>query len=544
MKKTIAIAILAGAMNCFAQAPNYLWAKSAGTIYGEAGYSTALDASGNSYVTGWFGGSSITFGSITLTNAGMSFADMFVVKYDASGNVVWAKSAGGSSADQGNSIAADASGNTYVTGFFQSSSITFGSITLTNSGLYNIFIVKYDAGGNVIWAKSVGGSSGNGIAIDGSGNAYITGYFYNSSIIFGSTTLTGSGNQDMFIVKYDASGNVVWAKSAGGSSDDEGLGIAVDGSGNSCITGYFRSSSITIGSTVLINSGIINVFSVKYDASGNVIWAKSAGGSSTDYGKGIIVDGSGNTYVAGFFVSSSIAFGSITLTHTGTYDMFIVKYDGSGNEVWAQSTGGIAIGGGIAVDGSGNTYVTGSFKSSSIIFGSTTLTNADGSGNTNDMFIAKYDTSGNVIWAKSAGGSSDDYGQGIAVDGSGIVSVTSYFQSSSIAFGSTTLTNAGGGSADMYIAKLNTTTGIEKILEEGTFIIAPNPFASQTIITYSEEQRNTTIKITDIIGKELKTINFTGRQLVIDKGEMKAGIYFLQTIDQEAHICNMKIIIQ
>lgn len=203
MKKPLLLSILSlifviAILNSNAQSPNWQWAKNAGGASLDYAYSVATDVNGNTYVAGGFQSSSITFGTATLANAGGgSVSDMFIVKYDATGNVLWAKSAGGTSADDAYSIITDASGNVYVVGYFQSSSITFGSTTLTNAGAYDMFIVKYDASGNVLWAKSAGGTNhdaANSVITDASGNVYVAGYFQSSSITFGSATLTNVGN--------------------------------------------------------------------------------------------------------------------------------------------------------------------------------------------------------------------------------------------------------------------------------------------------------------------------------------------------------------
>jgi len=214
MKKILLLIAIAGLTNeTFSQAPNWLWAKSAGGISSDRGTDIATDASGNVLVTGDFSSSSAIFGTTTLANAGGY--DMFIAKYDGSGNVLWAKREGGTSDDRGNGITTDASGNVLVTGNFKSDSMTFGATVLINLNPFfsDLFIAKYDTGGNILWAKSAGGTHedvGNSIITDAGGNVFVAGWF-RDSISFGTITLTGAG-VDFFVVKYDAGGNVLWAK--------------------------------------------------------------------------------------------------------------------------------------------------------------------------------------------------------------------------------------------------------------------------------------------------------------------------------------------
>jgi len=438
----------------YAQTPDWLWAKSAGGTNWDEASSVAVDDSGNTYVAGLFQSTTITFGSDTLTNAGGG--DIFLVKYAPNGNVLWAKSAGGTIDDYPYSVAVDDSGNIYVAGFFESSTLSFGSTTLTNVGNNDIFLAKYAPNGNVLWAKRAGGTNwdeASSVAVDDSGNIYVAGYFYSPIITFGSITLMSAGNVDIFLAKYDANGNVLWAKRAGGMSEDGAYSVAVDASGNIYMAGWFESLTITFGSTTLTNAGWENIFLAKYDANGNVLWAKRAGGTNHDWAASVAVDTSGNIYVAGSFNSSTITFGSDTLTNAGGYDIFLAKYAPNGNVLWAKSAGGtsydVVIS--VAVDASGNIYVAGYFKSPTLTLGSTTLTNASAWGCA-DIFLAKYDTSGNVLWAKSAGGTYDDSANSVVVETSGNVYVAGEFQSPTITFGSTTLTNAGG--RNIFLAKL------------------------------------------------------------------------------------------
>ncbi|NOZ61986.1 MAG: T9SS type A sorting domain-containing protein [Calditrichaeota bacterium] len=388
----------------------------------------------------------------------------------------WAKRAGGTSWDQGHSIASDGAGNSLVTGYFQGTA-TFGAgesneTTLTSAGSEDIFVAKYDGSGALLWAKRAGGTSnegGYGIISDGAGNSLVTGYFQGTAT-FGAgeaneTTLISSGNHDIFVAKYDGSGTLLWAKSAGGTSNDDGHSIASDGAGNSFVTGYFQGTA-TFGAgeaneTTLTSAGGYDIFVAKYDGSGTLLWAMRAGGTSGAYGYGISCDGAGNSLITGYFKNTA-TFGAgesneTTLTSAGSDDIFVAKYDGNGALLWAKRAGGTDYddGLGIATDGSGNSLVTGMFNGTAT-FGAgesneTTLTSAG----SDDIFVAKYDGNGTLVWAKRAGGTDYDDGNGIATDGSGNSLVTGYFEGSAT-FGAgeaneTTLTSA--GLDDIFIAK-------------------------------------------------------------------------------------------
>lgn len=464
------VALLSGSL--VAQSPILRWAKSGGGILNEYSQSLAVDGSGNSYVTGSFNSPTITFGSTILTKIGAdSSYDAFVVKYDVSGNVVWGKDVGDIGDDFGYGIAVDGSGNVYVTGSFGSPTITFGSTVLTNANTddsFDMFIVKYDTGGNVLWARKAGGTGyddGNAVAVDASGNSYVAGDFESPGIGFGPDTLRnadGAGfNYDIFIAKYDPNGNLVWVKGAGGTNYDYPTALTVDASGNSYATGFFKSSDLVFDQDTLTTAGGFDMFAVKYNTNGNVVWAKRGGNSANDFSYGITVDASGNSYVMGEYLSSSITFGSTTLINAGSSDFYIVKYDSVGNVVWAKGNGGAAgdYGYGITTDASGNIYVTGGFRSSTITFGSTTLTNTGGY----DIYAAKYSSDGNVLWAKSTGGTGDDFGYGIGVDAAQNIFVSGNFSSPSFTFGSSTLTNK--GMSDVFILRIANVPDIVSVVD-------------------------------------------------------------------------------
>ncbi|MDD3633052.1 MAG: SBBP repeat-containing protein [Candidatus Cloacimonetes bacterium] len=504
MKRTLLFALL---LLCttfiFAQMDVWLWAKQAGGTSGDFGQSIAIDSSGNSYVTGYFYGTA-SFGTTTLESSG--YADIFVTKLDSSGNWLWAQKAGGTTSnDSGCSITIDSSGNSYVTGYFYETA-SFGDTNLTGDGGDDIFVAKLGSNGNWLWAQRAGGTGwdiGYGIATDSSGNSYVTGCFYGTAS-FGNITLTSGGGNDIFVAKLDSDGNWIWAQKAGGTDSDFGYDIAIDSSGNSYVTGYFAGTA-SFGDTNLTSGGGNDIFIAKLDSNGNWPWAQRAGGIYWDQGYSIAIDFSGNSYVTGFFYGTS-SFGNITLTSGGGNDIFVAKLDSDGNWIWAQKAGGTDYDEGrdIAIDSSGNSYVTGYFRETAS-FGSINLTS---SGN-QDIFVAKLTSDSSWLEAEQAGGTDYDYGCGIATDSSGNSYVTGYFAGST-SFGNITLTSS--GDSDIFVAKAyipydsNDIVVVEKTT--GLEAIYPNPFNPVANIPYNlSEISNADFYIYNVKGQLVRHIN-------------------------------------
>jgi hypothetical protein len=370
-------------------------------------------------------------------------------------NLAWAVEAGGTDFDSANALAVDTNGNCYIAGTFQSSTARFGNITLTNSsasGTYkDIFVAKLAPSGSVLWAKGAGGDlstdAAAGIAVDAAGNCYVTGTFYYIAT-FGNLSLTNFGSGDaVFLAKYDSAGNLLWVRQSVGSLEAHGAAIAVTTDGNSYITGDF-SGSVAFGGLVLTNAGNHDVFVAKYDPAGNPIWAVGAGGNLDDQGNGIALDAVGNCYVTGACLSTNAIFGSLMLSNSGGADVFVAKYSSTGIALWARHGGGPndSYGYGIAADASGNSFITGSFNSL-VQFGPTALIN-NGSGG--DIFVAKYDPAGNMLWARQAGGNNDDQGFGMTVDAAGCSYAAGYFTGAAL-FGGAGLTSV--GLSDAFVTK-------------------------------------------------------------------------------------------
>lgn len=431
-----------------ASAQSYQWANRIGSSAGvEVGNCIAVDGSGNIYITGKFQGTAdFDPSGVTANLVPLGSEDIFFAKYDASGNYIWAKSIGSSGVGcTGNGIAVDGNGNVYITGFFDGTADfdpSGNTVNLTTSGSADIFVAKYDASGNYLWANKIGSSSGydvgNSIAVDGSGNIYFTGYFAGTADFDPSGVTanlsSNAGSNDIFIAKYGTAGNYLWANNFGSTGYDISYGIAVDGTGNAYITGYFTNTADFepgAGTTNLTTAGSADIFLAKYDASGNYVSAKSLGGTSGDYGAGITLDGSGNVYLTGRFNGTADFDPSgvtANLVSAGFDDIFFAKYDASLNYILAKGFGGTGgdYGNSIAVDGSGNIYVAGYFATTTDFdpgAGTANLTTVGAS----DIFFAKYDASGTYQWASRIGSSSSDYAQSITVDGNGKIYMTGSF---------------------------------------------------------------------------------------------------------------------
>ena len=396
--------------------PDWAWAKNvtaAGNLF--------VDASGNSYIA----------------NQGTQLS---ITKYDATGTVVWTRiGSSGTGSINPSDIAVDAAGNYYVTGSYTAGSATFGSTTLTNAGGSDVFVVKYDSSGAVLWAQKYGGSGndmGNSIAVDISGNSYIGGY-YNK---IGSVTIY------IFSTKINSSGVIQWTQA--GIMNGEVKGVSVDNFGNSYTVSY-------IWDQISTNSYQQKYSISKFDPSGNTVWSKTVTGIPND----IVTDGNGNSYITGATYSN---------------DIFTTKYDAAGQVVWTQTASGADNdgGNGIAIDTAGNCYVTGVFQHS-VNFASSYISNPNSG--VSDIFVVKYDTLGNFIWAQQAGASGIDEGHKIGVDAAGNCYINGVY-TTSVGFGTTTLN---GTVSNPFLAKV----GAIYITSVGNALVKGDNFCGGAVVT-------------------------------------------------------------
>src|ERR1017187_6645595 len=373
---------------------------------------------------------------------------------------LWEEGFGGNNDDEGFSIATDPAGYVYVTGKFQSPTITFGNTTFTNTGDIHIFIVKFTPSGNVVWARDIGGiydDYGKGIAVYKHGNVYIIGTYTSPIITINSTVLTNLGTGDVIMAKYDSAGNFQWARSAGGTNYDYGCCVAVDASGSVYFGGYYTSSSITFGSYVLPGGYQVNIFVAKYDSSGNCLWAEHPMGSG--FLVGLATDNFGHLFLGGTIKTFTNFGNSVTLNTGGAEDPFIAKYDTSGIALWARGCSGSGgdWGEAVATDPVGNCYLTGTFQSDPLTVGTHQLNATIGN---YDYFLAKYDSSGNAVWAKGAGGTGAECTFGLCTDHCWNVYVTGVFTSPEMTVGNTTLINPGVDNNEMFVAKYDSSGAV------------------------------------------------------------------------------------
>ena len=442
------------------------------------GWAVATDPSGNVFVAGInFGIYPAVLGSITIPDPGPGNFQTIIAKYDANGNVLWACGTRNGNTDLIN-IAADQYGDVFLFGTFTSPSFQIGSYTLTNTLFPNTqyFLVKFDASGNVIWANNAGNAQFNyailgsiatvlatgGVATDKTGNVYITANFKIPVVTLGTTNLINAdpaGNSnDIMIVKYDPFGNMVWAKSAGGAKNDEAYCISVTSAGDLYIAGTFGSPSLPFGPYVLTNTSNKNLaFIARFDGSGNPVWACSSGGAGREYAVGLTADNNNNVYLTGGFKDNSISFSGTTIPNPGTIPaLYLVKFDPGNNVNWYKTISSItdtglgAWGYSIAISQCGVVWVSGCMNNDINIDGHILQRPPMSS---DPIFIAGYTSSGTYVGSSALASGGDDQ-NGIACDASGNVYMSCDYETYPFSIGNDTFPTPSTTSGElMFLGK-------------------------------------------------------------------------------------------
>jgi hypothetical protein len=447
----------------------------------DGGTGIAVDSAGNAYVTGFTVSPDfpITPGAFQRAHGG-GVRNTFVMKLNATGTaLVYSTYLGGSVDGVARAIAVDSSGNAYLTGSTDSPDFptTPGAFQPAHTGAFaiNAFVTKLNASGSaLVYSTYLGGGradEGTGIAVDSAGNAYVTGVTNSPDFPTtpGSLRSTRRGPRDAFVTKLNASGSaLVYSTYLGGGRADEGLGIAVDSTGAAYVTGSTNSPDFptTSGAFQSTRSGPRDAFVTKLNASGTaLVYSTHLGGSEHDGGSSIAVDIAGNAYVTGFTFSSDFpttqrAFQSKL---RGSENAFVTKLNATGTAlVYSTYLGGSDHdgGSGIAVDSTGNAYVTGDTNSPD--FPTTSAALRSTLRGPRDAFVTKLNPAGTaLVYSTYLGGSGVDEGRSIAVDFAGNAYATGGTRSPNFpttagapqtAYGPSL--PAGGGHNNAFVAKI------------------------------------------------------------------------------------------
>jgi hypothetical protein len=430
---------------CQAGTQSWEWAKKMYSKSPSAGMAIATDAIGNSYVTGSFSDTLHIDGTVLKSKGSY---DIFLAKFDRTGELIWVKQAGGIDMDEAYGIAGDNEGNVYITGYI-SGKAEFSQHLVNGSSSRDFFLTKYDSEGNVLWINLEAGVNedyGKSVCVDNNGDVYATGIFH-GTIKTEKATLKSKSSKNTFIIKHDRNGNFLWAKTGASSGSSEASEINVDSNGNVFVAGTFQGVA-EFDKKVIVSLNHKEVFLVKYSPQGEIQWLKKGGASSDENTlSAVATDSIGNIVITGSF-SGTAFFGNKQLKSNGANDLFIVKYDNDGEVVWATQAGGKGdeIARSLEVDKSGNIFIAGEFNFS-FSFGKSDIQNIGDW----DVFVLKYSREGEMVYGSHVGGTGFNKATGISVDNLSDIYIIGYF-SQKASFGNLALeANRKDGSG--FIAK-------------------------------------------------------------------------------------------
>lgn len=519
----------------------------------------AKDNTGNIYIAGSFK-NGLLLGSHNYTSYGKE--DIYIVKYSPSGQLLWSKHLGSKGVDDCTGISLDPYDNLYVTGNYSDTFKTENE-TFPSNGHTDIFIAKYNKDGSLEWIKSQGNQFRDysyDIVADNFGNFYLTGTISTDSshlklinYVFDNkdTLLTKGG---MFYAKYKANGDLIWAKMNGSNnySNSKPSSITLDNNGNFYISGSFADVNEYFDGIKLQSNSIGYVlgtfFIAKYDSSGKAMWANRAGGKNSSSSTGATLnfsitetDSKGNVYVTGDYYNCDMLFDNgFTLNNIGDIDVFIVKYSSTGQLQWAKNAGGNSWDNAtsIAVDNDDYVYIAGSYNwNGNSVIGSDTLKSLG----KEDLFVAKYNSDGDGIWGISTGGDLNDKTNDIITVGNDVY-LAGAFNSQNAKFGSFYLSSGNDQSgfiAVVHIFPVRLESANNTRLEVKTY---PNPTSG--VLYLNDVPNNSNVFISDLLGRNLlKRENTSSKSLMLDINDLSNGSYLIQIKNKNGEeLYNAKIL--
>jgi hypothetical protein len=577
-------------------AGNFVWARRFGDTLIDGGVAVTTDVTGNIYVTGNFIGS-VDFDPgpavATLTTNGWS--NVFILKLDPAGNFVWAKSLNGSYAGGSTAIALDASGDVYISGCFNGTSIDMdpgpAALTFTGTGMatYISFFGRYTNQGNLVWAKQITEDTYcYAMKVDATGNVYLGGMFKRTPDFDpgpNTFTLNPTGGPqalawpNAFIAKYDPSGNFLWVGQCEGFNPSIAFALAIDVAGNVYVTGRFNGAvdfdpglNQYILTSATVNANTPSPFILKLNAAGNFVWVKQLVNVQSAAGGGLAVDASGDVYTTGFYtgmVDFDPGAGAANATSAGAIDVYLLKLSAAGNYVWMRSMGGAANDGPgptIAVDASASIYLTGYYSSTADFDppAATATLSAQGS---EDVFVVKINqcfipanpgditplnaknicagntttlgasSTGTISWHATASGPS--------LLGTGSTYTTPTLSAGTYSYYAEALTCTTSAMRTLITVTVSLCTGMEEQAQDQVLVdVYPNPSSGAVTISISRP----------LPGMKLLVFNATGSLIVerpvssgteqLDLDQQATGLYFICLSEGGKTIAVQKLIRQ
>lgn len=430
------------------------WAVRMGGLDIDTARNVSVDQNGNLRVMGPFRGTAEIFGTTLDAGAGTG---AFVASLTPGGTLLWLRQMSATTDLFCNGMDVDGFGNTYVA-IGYTGTLTIGNTTLTGG---RSFIAKYDANGNFQWVRRYGFTASR-VAVDGAGNAYVSGLLNAANTVDG-VTLTPYATYDYYVAKFSTSGVMQWVRRRAGSHlgavGQQSAGAATDAAGNNYLIGVME-GSVKFDDEAPFDVADPETFLVKTDPNGQRLWHQSFGGgivSLTSNGsgfgneRGCAVDPDGNVCLVSN-LRGTATIGATTLSNPNTVGLVFAKYSANGDPVWARQTVGANFNQArnIATDRHGNVYVSGRFTGT-VAFGATQLIATGDS----DLFITKLDANGSFLWAAQSSGTGEMAAIGVAVNDCGDVFLSGQFNMQK-SLGANLI--ATGGSYDAFIARINAET--------------------------------------------------------------------------------------
>lgn len=529
---------------------NFDWIIS--TAYYGVSRTATCDNNDNVYMAGEFTINAL-FGDTTITTPNNN-ANIFFVKLNSDGNYQWVKNIGGTLYETCFEVACDNNDDVYITGMFDGT-VSFGDVELITAGLYDIFLAKYSPSGECLWAIQAGGESffdhALTIDFDSENNVYITGCFENTATFGGTTVSSGvpSGGDpnvewgaEIFVAKYSSDGEFVWVKHIPGTHHiNRGHCIAVTSEDEIFVSGKFE-GELYFENDTISSFGAFDAFHFMIDSNGNTLWANNAGSSIDDKPTPSgIAIDDYDNIYVTGFFQDEADFSGTQITSNGSWDIYLAKYNPDGNLVWIRNDGGELNERAYGIAINENKLLISGYMYGNSVYNNEITLTTNG---LRDIFIACYDTDGDFYWANNHGGPGDDWAFQIANDNQDAFYITGIHNDEAI-FNDTILNTS--QYQNIFISKFTDTTLITRQKEvfefQNEILVYPNPTHGVLYISQSIYNPDfIKIRVFNLSGKIVYS-NESLNNNKIDLTHLKQGIYFLEFRNRDIETIE-KLIIQ